>query len=74
MPSCLTLCLFVFLSVCLMAVTGKNKEIHNMEFAIESLNSISILFPYYIHSMEIAISMKIGFPYYFPLRSIQFPY
>jgi hypothetical protein len=29
-----------------------------MEFAIASLNS------QYIHSMEIAISTKIGFPYY----------
>jgi hypothetical protein len=46
--------------------TEKNSEIHTMELAIAPLNPYS----YYFHSMKIAISMKIGIPYYFQPRSI----
>jgi hypothetical protein len=57
-----------------MVYTGKNCEIHTMKFAIVPLDpsyihTISIGL-YYIHSMEISISMKIGFPYYFQPQSI----
>ena len=48
-----------------------NNEIHTMEFAIASLNPYYIhIIPYYIQSMKIAISMKIGFPYYIFLAKI----
>jgi hypothetical protein len=47
-----------------------SNEIHNTEFSIASLNPYYIhIILYYIQSMKIAISTKIGFPYYiFPAK------